>query len=244
MDTIIYKNVKLNINKEKITCIIGSNGSGKSYLLNQINSSIGGNVYYMPQYLEDEVYSLTVMDELKSILITIKDNTRKEMYIKNALKILGLSNDILDKDPLSLNELNLRKVNIIKMFLSNCDYLLLDEPTLLLNDNDKNSFIKIIKKMKRSYNKTIVIATNDMELVNMISDDIILLNNDEVIQDSKNELFKDIDLLNRCNINIPNLLEFSELAHSKKGVQYRAREDINDLIKDILRNVNIVSKGE
>lgn len=243
MDAIEFKNVNIYFNNN-ITCIIGSNGSGKSYLMKTIYSNLKNkNVYYMPQYLEDELYKLTVLDEIKSI-IPIKDEDKQMTYIKNALKIIGLNDNILDKDPTSLNELNLRKINIVKMFLSNRDYLLLDEPTLLLNDIDKTNFIKIIKKMKRTYNKNIIISTNDMELVNQIGNDIILLSDDKIIQETKSELFKNIDLLNQCNLNIPNLLEFSDVAHNKKGIQYRARDDINDLIKDILRNINKYSKGE
>lgn len=243
MDAIEFKNVNIYFNNN-ITCIIGSNGSGKSYLMKTIYSNLRNkNVYYMPQYLEDELYKLTVLDEIKSI-IPIKDEDKQMTYIKNALKIIGLNDNILDKDPTSLNELNLRKINIVKMFLSNRDYLLLDEPTLLLNDIDKTNFIKIIKKMKRTYNKNIIISTNDMELVNQIGNDIILLSDDKIIQETKSELFKNIDLLNQCNLNIPNLLEFSDVAHNKKGIQYRARDDINDLIKDILRNINKYSKGE
>ena len=243
MDAIEFKNVNIYFNNN-ITCIIGSNGSGKSYLMKTIYSNLKNkNVYYMPQYLEDELYKLTVLDEIKSI-IPIKDEDKQMTYIKNALKIIGLNDNILDKDPTSLNELNLRKINIFKMFLSNRDYLLLDEPTLLLNDIDKTNFNKIIKKMKRTYNKNIIISTNDMELVNQIGNDIILLSDDKIIQETKSELFKNIDLLNQCNLNIPNLLEFSDVAHNKKGIQYRARDDINDLIKDILKNINKYSKGE
>ena len=252
MESIIIKdkskNVNINITLETITCIIGSNGSGKSLMLDNIYKTIKNDdktVYYLSQSLDDEVYSVTILDDLKSLFNKeIKDSNNVLKYISNALKLVGLDRCYLEMDPIELNEIELQKFNLAKMFLSNCDILLLDEPTLLLNSSDKNNFIKIIKKFKRNYHKTIVIATNDIELVNMIGDNIIIINGKEIIQDEKNELFKDINIFNNNKINLPNIIKFSELAHEEKGIQYRPRNDINDLIKDILRSIDLSSKGD
>jgi hypothetical protein len=54
---------------------------------------------------------------------------------------------------------------------------------------------------------------------------------------NKFEVLKNVDLLRKNNINIPKVIEFSDLVYKQKGIDLGNYTEIKDLIKAIYRNV-------
>ena len=66
----------------------------------------------------------------------------------------------------------------------------------------------------------------------------LILNKGKIKQaGDKNDILSNIKLLKENDIEIPKIIEFINLVYEKKGIKLNYTLDINELIKDIYRNV-------
>lgn len=260
---VALKNLNIDFKKNKINAIIGSNGSGKSTLIQMINALIipsNGNVNVdnfcikskckinnvkdlrfnvglIFQFPEQQIFNLTVKDEIGFALENFNYKLdMKEKRIIDSLKMVGLDDSYLNKNPLSLSFGEMRKIAIASILAYNPKVLIFDEPTLGLDAKSKNNLIKIIRLLKNRYHKTIIIVSHDMDLIHKISDYIYVISNGSLVSSgNKYDIFTNFDLLEKYGINIPNVIRFSRLTFDKKNIKMGYRDDINDLLKDIYR---------
>lgn len=245
---VILDNINLKILPGRITSIIGKNGSGKTTLLELINRDLNPtkgeittlkSIGYVPQTEENIFLYNTVQSEFISILNTT--NYKNYQYQKRILDVLimvDLEERILNKNPKKLSQSETRKLLLAMALIKNPKVLLLDEVSVNLDEVAKKNLIKILRLLKTRYNKTIIIASNDIEFVHKISDYIYVLDNKKIIlEGNKYDVFKNVELLKKHHINVPKTILFSDTVYKKKNVKIGYRDEINDLIKDIYRFV-------
>ena len=83
--------------------------------------------------------------------------------------------------------------------------------------------------------KTIIIITNNIDILYDLVDDLIIFkDNKVVINDKLDIVFKNLDLLK--DLELPNLIKFTNIASTyNKNIKYY--KDIKDLIKEVYKNV-------
>lgn len=259
----IINNLSLKIEENKITFLIGKNGAGKTTILEIIDlllkidegkiriddsiidhntkeselSQIRKNIGLVFQHPEDEFLTETVKKELELSMNILKyDSSSREKRIKDVLRLVDLSPKLLEENPLNLNKSNKRKLSIACVLIGNPKIILLDEPTLGLDSENKEELIKIIRKLKQRYKKTFIITSHDMDFVLRLADYINVIDNGtKVLEGHKYDLLMQEELLSQYNIKVPEIIHFINEANKKTKLRYR--DDINDLIKDIYRNV-------
>lgn len=260
---LILDDINIKILSDRITGIIGNNASGKSTLLKLISASLMPNkgkviidntilsrrsdieaieilrrkVGYLPQTLEDSICSDTVKNEILSYLEELDaDLTDIDNRIKEVFNVLGLDENYIDEYYYLLSRGEKRKVAIASILIYNPSIIVLDEPTIGLDNNSKKSLINYLTKIKKLQSKIIVIASNDIDFINRISDDIVVLKEGKVIKsEKKDEIFRNVNFFEEHNIVLPQITEFEDIVLREKGIRLGHRDDINDLIKDILR---------
>lgn len=248
----IIKKVNVTIPTSKITCIIGPIGSGKTTLLELIKgikTPTSGSILidenqkisFTKQFPEEQFFYKTVREELEKNLKIFNYNEEKiNKKIIDSFKMVQMKEELLSKDPLTLKRDDMKKLSLALSLCINPSVLILDEPVSNMNYLDKQNVIKLLKTIKRKYNKTIIIATNDIEFVHLISDYVIAINNGQIIlEGDKYKVFKEYDLLKENNISIPKIIEFESIALREKKIKLGYRDEINDLIKDILRKKEV-----
>lgn len=246
----ILKDISFEVNMGKINTIVGCTGSGKSILIQMLcmlKSPTKGKIIVddtyriglVNQQVEEQFFCETVEDELKTNLETFNyEPERLNKKVKDSLHMVDLNLDILKKDPLKISSSEMRKLSLAKALSVNPQILILDEPCIGLNSIEKNNIIKIIRTLKRRYSKTIIIATNDIEFAHLVSDNLIGISNGKIFRSGdKYKFFKDVNLLKKNKIAIPKIIEFEDMVLKNKNIKLGYRDDINDLIKDILRNI-------
>lgn len=245
--TKILKELNLIFKDNKITSIIGPNGSGKSTILKLLIKQIkptSGEITCNPKITKKQIgvvsqkYDFafsTVKEELIDVLITNKYKTKnQEKRIKDALILVGLSQENLNKNPNQLSKSEKTKLTIAKALIHNPNLIIMDE--ISLDNYNKQELIKLLRLMKLKYNKTIIILTKDTNFAHAISDYVYVINNGEVVtKGTKYKVFTNINLLKENKIKPPRVIELTHLIENKKNVKMEYRDDINDLMKDIYR---------
>lgn len=173
---VIYDNFSIDFEENKINCIVGCSGCGKTTLLNYIcDELLAKDIKVSYVFQEDRLIPWkNVFDNLSLI---IKNKYGKEVVkdkIEEILKIL----DIKDAKNLYPNELSggmKQKVNIARALLYEFDVLLLDEPFRSLDLKIKNIVINLIRTINYKKNSTIILVSHDKDEVKALADNIILI---------------------------------------------------------------------
>lgn len=256
---LLLNNINITFREKEITSIIGPSGAGKSLIghliLNLIKPTDGyimidgirnydvnksrKDIGYVFQNPEEHFFNKTVYEEISYSLRQFKYKlNEEEKRVKDSLKMVGLKEDILNKNPINLSSGEKEKVALATSLILNPKVLILDEPTIYLDNKSKKNLIKLIKKLKKDYNKTIIIISNDIEFIHEVTDKIVLLNKGQLILNIKNkELIKNCDILKQNNMEIPQIINFIDIVKKSKKITLEPTNDINELIKDIYRNV-------
>ena len=248
-ESVSYGNLNdlsFRIKEGKITFIVGESGSGKSLLLSLINGNISdynGNIIRdgvslnKIGFLRQNYYFMfnTIYEEILFYLKKKKIKSDKQVIM--ALKMVGLDENFLYRSPFELSKGEQKKLALAILLSQKFKVFILDEPFINLDYESKKNMIKLFRMMKLKYGKTIIIATSDTDIALELADEVIGLDNEVIFKENKFDLFTNKKLLDKCNIDEPDIIRFTNLVKNRKGINMGYRDDINDLMKDIYRFV-------
>lgn len=223
----VLKNINLEIKEGEFVSIIGKNGSGKSTLakvlsglemptkgqvfIDQINTlnkkeflNIRKKVGIVFQNPENQILFNNVFDDIAFTMKNLKIENYKEK-IEGYLKNLGMEK-YLKAESYNLSLGQKQRVTIAGVIATNPKYLILDEPTTMIDPLGKEEIYKLIRKLKEQ-NYTIVYITNFIDEI-LMSDKIIVIEDGSIIKTfAKNDILNNIDFLKEHGIKIPELVE-------------------------------------
>ncbi|MFX0036486.1 MAG: ATP-binding cassette domain-containing protein [Candidatus Hermodarchaeota archaeon] len=261
------KNVNISIKEGEIFGLLGPNGAGKTTLISILTTLLkptsgyatidGYNIIKKPKEAKSRI-SLMLESDMLYYRITAYDN------LKFFCKIYGISN-YEEKINKIANEFGLEKwlnqyvenfSTGMKMKLALCRTLLLERNILFLDEPtvglDVNSVSFIIDKIKK-VNKTILLTSHDMNVVEKLCNRIAFINQGEILKIGTKEYIKnliqqeikiDIELLENKE-NLKSELEkhsFITNIESKNNlltISIKKRENYKELFS-ILQNYNII----
>lgn len=245
------KNISYTFEEGKITSVLSVSGNGKtlfSYILSGlikdytgevINSYEGRNMGYVFQNPEESFIFNNVREEISFGLK--KYNYKIDMLdkrIEDSLKMVGLDNSYLDRNPFDLSSGEKCLLALGVVLALNPKLLIIDEPTLYLDNKNMEYLIKLIKKLKNNYHKTIIIFTSDIEFAIRLTDNYVILKNGKIYSSgTSKDLLNNIPRLKSSGIEIPRIIEFINVVNKKKNINLDMTFDIKELMKDIYRHV-------
>ena len=235
-DKDVLKGINLTVDKGQIIGYIGPNGAGKSTTvklimglitgytgeirifgedISRIDESYKKNIGYVPE-VPDIYDSLTGKEYLTFIgqLYGIDyDNVNEKA--KKLMEILGIL-DSYEKRISSYSKGMKQKLILISSLIHNPEILFLDEPLSGLDANSVMIIKEILSHLAKD-GKTIFYSSHIMEVVEKISDRIVLINDGEIVADGNFEelksSFKESSLENIFN-EVTGFHEYKELAES------------------------------
>ncbi|MBM7702984.1 ribosomal protection-like ABC-F family protein [Metabacillus iocasae] len=150
--------------------IIGQNGVGKSTLLNLIHQRHENITIAKPAKMGYFHQQLENLDEEKSILENVKENSRyTETFIRTVLSRLLFKREDVHKKVHMLSGGERVKAALATVFLGDYNVLLLDEPTNYLDLHTKESLQEVLK----AYPGTILFVTHDRYFVKELATHVV-----------------------------------------------------------------------
>ena len=181
----VYDSFNLNIEENKILCILGESGSGKTTLLNILagitpfEGEITGNIAPVSFVFQKDrlAKNLTVSENLKLVC--------PEADTLSALESIGLK-EYANAYPKVLSAGMARRVAVLRAFLYPSALLLMDEPFVNLDIKLKYMLIQTVKDMQKKNPKTVVCVTHDIKEAVLLADRIAVLKKGAIIYDTDN----------------------------------------------------------
>ncbi len=220
----ILKNINFSVNDGEVIAIVGKNGSGKSTLgrlisgitklkegtitIDNINISkdvktVREKVGIVFQNPENQIIFNNIYDELSFSLRNL-NKEEIENRISTSLKQVDMF-DFKDKDLYTLSLGQKQRIMIAEILAKNPKYIILDEPTTMIDSYGKEKIHNIILDLKQK-GYTIICITNISDEI-LLADRTLILDNGEIVAEiKKQELIDKYDILEKYGIKIPTLL--------------------------------------
>lgn len=200
-ENILLSEVTFLLNEGNLYTILGSNGKGKTSLLQVLSgfsTPLQGHV--LIQNKDISKYTHHELSKMVSVIFTerphIEYMTVFEMVssgrtphtgfygklsntdirvISNALLLTGIT-ALKNRKITTLSDGEYQKTLIAKSLAQETPIILMDEPATYLDVAAKINLMKLLRKLVLQENKTIVISTHDIDLAIKYSDQILMFN--------------------------------------------------------------------
>ena len=204
----IAANLNLNLASGKLITLIGPNGIGKSTLLRTITGiqkPLLGNVYlnersisdYQPLELAQNL-SLVLTEKLPPSNLSVfelvalgrqpytnwvdKLSDEDIAKVHEAMSLTQIEH-LASKKHFQISDGQLQKVLIARALAQDTPLIILDEPTTHLDLLHKVSLFKLLKKLTQETQKCILFSTHDIDLAIQLSDEMIMMTPENIVQD-------------------------------------------------------------
>ncbi len=217
--------------------IIGHTGSGKSTLIQHLNGlvkatsgsiiingmdivakdvnlkKLRSEVGLVFQYPEYQLFEETVYDDIafgpKNMGLS-EEEVKERVY--EAIKLVGISADLLTKSPFELSGGQKRRVAIAGVISMRPKVLILDEPTAGLDPHGRDEILAQLLKMHQERgDMTVIFVSHSMEDVAKLAKHIIVLDHGRVKMDGEvSEIFARGEELSKIGLDVPQITRLTQ----------------------------------
>ena len=235
-DEFILNNLNLHINNGEFVSIIGSNGVGKTSLVKLISGLTipsKGDIFINNFNTKSKKDFMNIRNNI-SVVFQNPDNQiifeRVYEELEFTLKRQNLSREEIEKRiDTSLKQVNMedykfsltstlsmgqkQKIIIAEALSLETDYIVLDEPTAMLDPDSKKQILSLLCKLNKS-GKTIILITHILDEIFYSNRCIYLKDNkikhdfyiNSLFENNKNKTNKSLEILNDINSSNSNFI--------------------------------------
>jgi cobalt/nickel transport system ATP-binding protein len=239
------KDISLKVRQGEQISIIGSNGSGKSTLLAILNGLVyptSGELFAFGNEITEEVFDAIKDNEFRTYFRTkvgfVFQNSDVQLFMPTVYEEIAFGplqldfspeevktrvEDVLtmmdiaklrDRSPHTLSGGEKKKVCIASVLVNNPDILLLDEPSAGLDPRTQLWLVELLQELGRA-GKTVITATHDLEIIEMISERAIVMGEDHRVKmdDDAKTVLCNYELLMASNLIHEHMHIHGKLVH-------------------------------
>ena len=253
--------VNVKFEQGKITGIIGHTGSGKSTLSQLLNGLLkvsSGEVYVNDkniwaepkkikevrfkvglvfQYPEYQLFDETIRKDIsfgpKNMGLDQKEIDER---VIEAIKFVGLPEDVLDMSPFDISGGQKRRAAIAGIMAMRPEILVLDEPAAGLDPSGKKEIFDRLRKYKDDTKSTLIIISHSMEDMAEFCDDIVVMTDSRVfLSGTVDEVFSHSKELASVGLTVPQatqiLMELKSMGYDVGTAAYTAENAVSEIMK-------------
>lgn len=245
------KDISYEFEEGKITGVIASSNSGKtslSYLLSGIIENTSGTI--LNTYQGREIGYVFQNPEESFIFDTVREEIafglKKYHYkmdilnkrIEDALKMVNLPLTYLDKNPFELSSGEKESLALATILALNPKLIIIDDPTIYLDNSKEEYLIRLLKKLKNNYHKTVIVFSNDVQFMIKLVDNYLILKDGKMSSSGNiRELLDNTAKIKSAKVEVPKIIDFINSVKKRKNIELDKTFDIKELMKDIYRRV-------
>jgi len=231
-EIIALDKVNLEIKKGDFISIIGANGSGKSTLARHLNCLLlptSGDVWVNGMNTKDPDNVWKIRQEV-GMVFQNPDNqivaTTVEDDVAFGLENIGLSRKVMQErvdwalrvvemeeykkcEPHLLSGGQKQKVAIAGVIALRSSFMVLDEPTAMLDPRGRKEVLHMVKKLNREENITIIYITHLMEEAAEFDQVVVLDRGRIALRGRPQDIFLQVDILRNLGLDIPQITELA-----------------------------------
>ena len=242
----VINGVNLSIKEGEFVALLGHNGSGKSTLAKLINAlfipkkgqvlvdgfdtkddksvwdirSRAGMVFQNP---DNQLVATVVEDDVAfgpENLGIESSEIRKR--VDKALESVNME-DFKKNSPHLLSGGQKQRVAIAGILAMSPTYIILDEPTAMLDPSGRKEVMDTVLKLNKEQGKTIILITHYMDEAAMADRLIIMEEGSIILQGKPREVFSHVDEIKKIGLDVPQV---TELAFDLKKQGFNIRNDV------------------
>lgn len=236
--TEVLKNINLKITEGEFIGLLGANGSGKTTFVKLLNAliipdsgevivdnkltsdnnelwNIRQKVGMVFQNPDNQIVATIVENDVAFVLenLGVPSDEIKER-VKNSLEIVELSQK-RKSAPHNLSGGEKQRLALASIIAMRPKYIVFDEPTSMLDPKGRVDVLKIITKLRKEHNISVIMISHHMEEV-IDCDRIIIMKEGKIVCDNKpSKILTDTKLLNKLYLEPP---PFNKIANKIKKI--------------------------
>lgn len=173
-----------------------------------------------------------VYDDIEFAIKNLKIDSN-ERRIEEALKKVNMY-EFKECNTYELSLGQKQRINLASSLAISPKYLILDEPTTMIDSYEKENVYKIIKELKKE-KITIIFVTNNVNEI-LLSDKIYVVQDKNIkFSFKKEEILENADILEKNGIRVPDVIRIILLL-KENGVNIAPKDlTINEMISEIIK---------
>ena len=220
--------MQLKFNDRKINILDGKITGITSNSVDDIN-------YFFDNNLSKKIYKISLNNIDYSCNMSVKDYLLNYYKIDELLKLLNLSSKIINREVNTLSLSEKVRIEIAFAIIKDYDNIYINNVLSCFDRKTRMYFCKLIIKLKKLYNKTIIISDINIDNIFELIDNLIIINDKDVIYNGEKYEFY---ISNNNNLfEKPLTIILKEKIYEKKGINIGNTDSINELIKAIYREL-------
>lgn len=206
-ENILMEGLNLEIPHGKFIALLGANGVGKSTLIRtlaNLQKALHGKVFLKEKEIKEygskefaRQVSLVLTDPVQSGNLNVMELVEMGRYpftnwtgklmtsdhekVENAIHLCAISY-LKEANLAEISDGQLQKAMIARALAQDGDLMLLDEPTVHLDANNRYTILELLRNLVTETQKSILISTHQVEIALKMADEIWLANCGENIK--------------------------------------------------------------
>ncbi len=253
-DNWVLNDITLKVKKGEFIGVMGQNGAGKSTLCRSLNGLIPHrfNGSMKGKVMIDgtiDTFQMPIAQCARKVGMVFQDpdaqfirGTVEEEIVFGAenagfsiqeikdrlewtLNEVNLNREFLDKPPSDLSGGQKQRVAIAASLILRPEIMVLDEPTAQVDPIGKLEVFKVIERLRKEHNMTVILIEHRADEILKFADKVILLDEGQILLcEPPNSFFQKVALLQEKSVYPPQVAQLGYLLHKDPDIQLPLEE--------------------